>query len=126
MPRKSSRSAPPNPPEGWITRDALIAATDISNRNLLNYCAEGFVPRPVRRFLGGGRGTAAFYRAESVPIIQRLYDLQRQGRDADAWLWGLWLDPADYPVDIGPWVLRRLDQALQAIKAAGENPLDIE
>ena len=61
-----------------------------------------------------------FTAVESVAIIHRLYELQRQARDADAWLWGLWLDPADYPVDIQPWILRRLDHAQKAIKAIGE------
>jgi hypothetical protein len=68
----------------------------------------------------------AFYRAESVPMIRRLYELQRQGRDADAWLWGLWLDSADYPVDIRPWILRRLDHAQEAIKAIGDDPDEVE
>jgi len=54
----------------------------------VNWRAEGFVPQPQRLFLGGGRGTTAFYRAESVAMIRRLYELQRQGRDANAWLWG--------------------------------------
>src|SRR4051812_47898699 len=90
------------PPGGWITREALVAATGVSDRNLLNWCAWGFVPRPMRHSLGSG--TVAFYRAESVPMIQRLAELRRQGRDADAWLWGLWLDPAGYPMDIRPWV----------------------
>jgi len=42
----------------------------VSTRNLLNYCAEGFVPDRCGPFYGGGRGTAAFYRAESVPMIR--------------------------------------------------------
>jgi hypothetical protein len=109
-----------------MTRDELVAATGVSDRNLLNWCAEGFVPRPMRLFLGSGRGTVSFYRAESVAMIQRLYELQRQGRDADAWLWGLWLDPADYPVDIRPWILKRLDHWLKAIRAIGDDPDQIE
>jgi hypothetical protein len=67
-----------------------------------------------------------FYRAESVPMIRRLYQLQEQGRDTDVWLWGLWLDPADYPVDIRPWILRRLDHGLMAIKAIGDDPDKVE
>jgi hypothetical protein len=70
--------------------------------------------------------SVAFYRAESVPMIRRLYELQRQGRDADAWLWGLWLDSADYPVDVRPWILRRLDHAQEAIKAIGDDPDEVE
>jgi hypothetical protein len=104
-----------------VTRDELVAATGVSDRNLLNWCAKGLLPRPMRRFLGGGRGTAAFYRAESVAMIRRLHELQEQGRDADAWLWRLWLDRADYPVDIRPWLLRCLDQVLGAIKAVGDD-----
>jgi hypothetical protein len=59
-------------------------------------------------------------------MIHRLYELRRQGRDADAWLWGLWLDPADYPVDMRSRILRRLDDALIAIKAIGDDPDEIE
>ena len=93
MPKKRSIGDTPTPPNGWMTRDELLAATGVSERNLVNWRAEGFVPQPQRLFLGGGRGTAAFYRAESVAMIRRLHELQQQGRDANAWLWGLWLDP---------------------------------
>jgi hypothetical protein len=110
-----SRSRP-DPPDGWISRKELVDATGVSDRNLLNWCAEGFVPRPMR----------GFYRAESVAMIHRLYKLQQQGRDADAWLWGLWLDPADDPVDIRPWILRHLDRALKVIEAVGDDPDDVE
>jgi hypothetical protein len=112
-------SSRPRPPDGWITRDELIAATGVSDRNLLNWCAAGFVPRPTR-------GAPAFYRAESVAMIRRLYELQRQGRDADAWLWGLWLDTADYPIEMRPWVLRRLDHAQKVLEAIGDDPDEIE
>jgi hypothetical protein len=126
VPKKRSNGDPTTPPNGWMTRDELLAATCVSERNLVNWRAEGFVPQPQRRFLGGGRGTAAFYRAESVAIIRRLHELQQQGRDANAWLWGLWLDPADYPVDIRPWLVRRLDRDMGAIKAVGDDPDRIE
>ena len=126
MPQKHSISDPTTPPEGWITRDELVAATAVSDRNLLNWCAKGLVPRPMRRFLGGGRGTAAFYRAESVAIIRALHELQERGRDVDSWLWGLWLDPADHPVDIRPWLLRCLDHVLGAIQSVGDDQEQIE
>ncbi len=126
MPKKRSVGDTTTPPNGWMTRDELVAATGVSERNLVNWRAEGFVPQPQRLFLGGGRGTTAFYRAELVAMIRRLYELQRQGRDVNAWLWGLWLDPADYPVDIRPWTLRRLDHALKTIKAIGDDPDRIE
>jgi hypothetical protein len=126
MAQKRSLPDATTPPDGWITREELVGATGVSDRNLLNWCAEGFVPRPMRLFLGIGRGTAAFYRAESVPMIRRLCELQRQGRGADTWLWGLWLDPADYPVDMRPWILGRLDHWLKVIDAIGDNPDQIE
>lgn len=113
--RRTPRS---RPPAGWITRDELVAATGVSDRNLLNWSAAGFVPRPMR-----GVG---FHRVESVAMIRRLHELQQQGRDADAWLWGLWLDPADYPVDIRPLIVRRLGHALKTIKAIGDDPDEIE
>jgi hypothetical protein len=59
-------------------------------------------------------------------MIRRLYELRQHGRDADAWLWGLWLDPADYPVEIGPWILRRLNDAQTAIDKIGDDPDKIE
>jgi hypothetical protein len=60
-------------------------------------------------------------------MIRRLYELQaQQPRDADAWLWSLWLDPADYPVDIRRWILRRLDDALTTIKAVGDDADEID
>jgi hypothetical protein len=124
MTRRSASDAA-TPPDGWITRDQLVAATGIGDRNLVSCREEGFVPRPVKVFLGGG-GSTAYYPAESVAMIKRLYELQRQGRDADAWLWGLWLDPAGYHVDIRPWILRRLDRLLKAIKAIGDDRDQIE
>jgi hypothetical protein len=126
VPKKRPIGAAPTPPDGWMTRDELRAATGVSERNLVNWRAEGFVPQPQKLFLGGGRGTAAFYRAESVAMIRRLHELQGQGRDANAWLWGLWLDLADYPVDIRPWTLRRLSQTLKTIKATGDDADRIE
>jgi hypothetical protein len=114
-----------NPPDGWITRGELIAATGVSDRNLLNWCAAGFVPRPMRQS-HGSRGSSAFYRAEAVHIILRLRELQQKHRDADIWLWALWLDPADYPIDIQLWVLQRLEHALAAIEAIGNDPNAIE
>src|SRR5579871_353335 len=126
MPKKRPIGEKPTAPDGWITRDELLAATGVSERNLVNWRAAGFVPEPRRLFLGGGRGTAAFYRVESVAMIRRLHELQGQGRDADAWLWGLWLDPADYPVDIRPWTLRRVNRQLKAIKEIGDDPAQIE
>ena len=113
-------------PDGWITRDELVAATVVSERNLLNWCAAGLIPRPKRAFRRGMRGATGLYRAESISMIRRLYELQREDRDADAWLWGLWIDPADYPVDIRPWVLKDLDRWLEPIRAVGDDPAEIE
>src|SRR5262249_50639378 len=107
------------PRKGWITRKELVDATRVSDRNLLNWCAAGLVPRPTR-------GAPAFYRTESIGMIHRLYELRQHGRDADAWLWGLWLDPADYPVEIRPWILRRLNDAQTAIDKIGDDPDKIE
>jgi hypothetical protein len=53
VPQKRKISDPTSPPAGWVTREDLVAATDVSDRNLLNWCAKGLVPRPMRRFLGG-------------------------------------------------------------------------
>jgi hypothetical protein len=72
------------------------------------------------------RGPSGFYRAESVPMIHNLYEFQREGRDADEWLWDQWLSPAGHLVDIRPWLLRRLDHVLKAIKAIGEDADEVE
>jgi hypothetical protein len=114
------------PPDGWITRNELVAATGVSDRNLLNWCAAGLIPRPERVFRRGVRGATGLYRAESIAMIRRLYELQQEGRDLDAWRWGLWIDPADHPVDIWPRVLERLDHLLNVIHAIGEEPDKIE
>jgi hypothetical protein len=68
-----------------------------------------------------------FWRAESVPMIHRLNELRQPSGKKDTWLWELWLDPADYSVPgIQPWILQRLDHALKAIKAIGDDPDEIE
>ena len=108
MPRRSR----PHPPDGWITRKALAGAIpDVSDRNLLNWCAMGLLERPRR-------GSVGFWRADSVPQIHKLKELQRQNpRNADAWFWGLFLDPADYSVPgMRSRILQRLDHALEVIR----------
>jgi hypothetical protein len=109
MPRRSR----PDPPDGWITRKALAdAVPDVSDRNLLNWCGMGLLERP-RRGVG-------FWRAESVPQIHKLKELQQQNPgNADPWFWGLWLDPADYSVPgMRSRILQHLDHALEAIRNA--------
>src|SRR5262249_49755502 len=64
--------------------------------------------------------------AESVQMVHRLYELQGEGRDADAWFWGLWVDPADFPVNIRPWISGRLDLLLKGISGIGEDQAEIE
>lgn len=96
-----------------MTRKALADAhPDVSDRNLLNWCAMGLLERPKR-----GVG---FWRAESVPQIHRLKELQQQNPgNAEPWFWGLWLDPADYSVPgMRSRMLQRIDHYLEAIRDA--------
>jgi len=101
-------------PEGWLSEAELVAATGISARNLTRWRGQGLIPRPKVIRLGAA-GTASSYPPISVPMIKRLYELQREARDVDAWIWGLWLDDHDFPADIRCWAVTTLAAAKDSI-----------
>lgn len=100
------------PAEGWLSEAELIAATGISRRNLIRWRGQGLVPKPKVVRLGAA-GTASYYPPIAMPMILRLYELQRDTRDVDAWIWGLWLDDRDFPADIRAWTIATLGSAQQ-------------
>jgi hypothetical protein len=100
------------PPEGWLSEAELIAESGISRRNLIRWRGQGLVPKPNVMRLGAA-GTASYYPPIAVPMILRLYELQRETRDVDAWIWGLWLDDRDFPADIRAWTIAKLRSAQQ-------------
>jgi hypothetical protein len=97
----------------------LVAATSISERNRLEWCRRDLIPKPLSVSLGR-KGSASYYRVETVPMIRRVYELQQHSRNLDGWRWQLWLDRwlPDVP-DIRAWAIERLDADLAPATAAG-------
>jgi len=88
----------------WRCR--LCARTGTSERNLSEWRPRGLgVPEPLPISLGR-RGTVSYYPAETVRLIDRINKLRQQTRDADIWLWQLWLDGS---VNIRLWAEKHLD-----------------
>jgi hypothetical protein len=99
------------PPKGYISLQELRARTGASERNLSEWRRLGLgVPEPQQISLGR-RGTASYYPIETVLLIDRLNELRQRIRDADEWLWQLWLD--GFQVDMRSWAKKHLD-SLQA------------
>jgi hypothetical protein len=95
------------PPEGWITLQELCGRTSVSERNLSEWRRLGLgVPEPWQISLGR-RGTASYYPVETVKLIERINELRQQIRDADKWLWQLWLD--GFKIDVRSWLKKHLD-----------------
>src|ERR1700730_7671545 len=79
------------PPDGWISLQELCAQTGVSGRNLAEWRRLGLgVPEPLP-ISQGRRGTVSYYKPETVVLIDRLNELRQQTRDADKYLWQLWL-----------------------------------
>jgi hypothetical protein len=93
-------------PADWISEAELVAAIDVSHRNLLNWRHHGLLPTPMIRHLGVGVGNQAFYPPITIAMVRRINELRRQTRDIDEWRWQLWLDA--YPIDIIKWCRQRL------------------
>jgi hypothetical protein len=112
------QSIPP-PSEGWISLQELRTRTGVSERNLSEWRRLGLgVPEPKQISLGR-RGTASYYPVETVRLIDRLNELRREIRDADEWLWQLWLD--GFEVDVRSWAKKHLD-SLQKRLDGGVDP----
>lgn len=111
-------------PTRRITLPDLLAATGRDERDLWDLRRRGLFPfKPEHTHVAGRRGSTSDYAFDALDYLQCLAEVQRQfPRKADAWLWCMWLDPADWPVDMRAWVLARLDRLLDKTmraKAAG-------
>jgi len=106
----------PMPPKGWISLHELRARTGASDRNLSELRRLGLgVPEPLLMSLGR-RGTVSYYPPETVRLIDRINELRQQVRDADKWLWQLWLD--GFKVDIRSWARKHLDSLQERLDGA--------
>jgi hypothetical protein len=97
-------------PADWISEASVIAATGTSHRNLLNWRHNGLLPEAKVRHLGRGMGTETFCPPVTIPMVRRINELRGRERNKEAWRWALWLDPADYPIDIVAWCKNRLGE----------------
>jgi hypothetical protein len=109
--------------DNWLSEQDLRAATGISRHNLVRWRQQSLIPAPKRRFLGRSAGSASYYPPVAVPMIQRLYQLRRQNRDVDEWLWRLWID--GFPINIRSWAHTRLARAQKAV-ARIKNSKDLQ
>jgi hypothetical protein len=117
---RSNGSAPhiSVPPEGWISLQELRARTGVSERNLSEWRRRGLgVPAP-QLTSQGKRGTVSYYPIETVPLVERLNELRQQDRDADKWLWQLWLD--GFNVDIRSWAYGHLDDLQKKLSGGAD------
>jgi hypothetical protein len=105
-------------PADWISEAELVAAIDVSHRNLLNWRHHDLLPTPMIRHLGVGVGSQAFYPPITIAMVRRINELRRQTRDMDEWRWRLWLDA--YPIDIVRWCRQRLLNYAEIISDTGE------
>jgi len=78
----------------------------------------GILPEPISISLGR-RGSASYYPAGTDALFARLREPGRAARDRDPLIWDLWLDPADYPVNMRRWISRRVDKFLAVLSDPG-------
>jgi hypothetical protein len=103
--------------DDWISEAEIIRATGASPRNLAQWRSHGIVVGK-RRSLGRGQGTTAcFYPADTASLVQRLYELQRIVRDADRWVWQLWLE--GFSTDIRKSAMKRLHETIKLTEGVG-------
>jgi hypothetical protein len=107
--------------DNWISEAVVIAATGASARNLAQWRAQGIVTGR-RRFLGHAGTTSCFYPPDTISLIQRLYELQRQVRDADSWVWQLWLE--GFSANVWKWAMMCLKRALDLVEQASPDSMD--
>jgi hypothetical protein len=105
-------------PESWVTEQELISATGANRHTLIRWRQKGLIPRPRRQFLGFGIGTVSEYPSVTIDMVRRLGELRHQSRDADDWLWQLWLD--GFPIDLQRWLGAKLDALLKALAPLGD------
>jgi hypothetical protein len=97
--------------EGWLTEAGLVAETGASPRRLTWLRQNGLIPRPRRRSRGLHKGTLSLYPPVTVAMIRRLDELAAERRDADEWLWRLWLE--GYPIEIGKRLAAKIGAAAE-------------
>jgi hypothetical protein len=102
-------------PPGWIDARELFAGAPKST--LAEWRGEGLLPEPIVEPLGRGRGRASYYPPGTDALFARLRQPGRATQDRDALIWDLWLDPAEYPVNMRRWVLKRIDRFLASLRA---------
>jgi len=108
-------------PDDWISEAEVIAATRVSSRNLTQWRAQGIVIGR-RRHLGRGVGTTpCLYPPDTISLIRRLCELRGMVRDADQWIWQLWLE--GFSTDVRRWAVRRLNADLKLARGAGPDGL---
>lgn len=100
---------------GRIALPDLLAATGRKQRDLWDLRRRGLFPfEPEQVYVPGRPGSASSYPAEAVDYLQRLGEVRRQfQRNGEECFWQMWLDAADWPVDMQQWVLARLDGMLE-------------
>lgn len=107
-----------------IELQELICATGCSERDLIEWRSRGLFPfEAEQEHIPGRRGSASFLKLEAVTFLKRFAELRGQRRNADEWIWQLWLDRADYEIDVRRWVLERLawrQKTIEAVRAAGK------
>jgi hypothetical protein len=107
-------SMPVRLPINWPSEPELVAATGASPRNLTQWRGRGIVTGK-RRFLGRGKGTTpCYYPPDTVRLIRRLYELQREIRDADKRVWELWVE--SFSADVRKWAMKRLECELKLVQ----------
>jgi hypothetical protein len=72
----------------------------------LEWRRKGIVEKPLQISLGR-KGTVSYYPPQTVRLIDRLNELRQQVRNADEWLWQLWLD--GFEVDVRSWTKKHLN-----------------
>jgi hypothetical protein len=98
-------------PEDWIALPELLAVLPgTTASNLRDWRRLGVFPfEPLHLHPAGKIGSGSYYPSNAAALLRRLGQLRNECRDPNYWLWWLWLDPANYPIDMRRWVLRYLD-----------------
>jgi hypothetical protein len=106
------------PPNGWISRDRLLAETGIGERRFADWAARlGLRTCLVSR---GREGIKSYYPSEGVVTLKRLLELSADlPRKFDESLWCLWLE--DPEVDIRPWAKKHLASGLKKLGQRGSS-----
>lgn len=96
---------------GELTDREIVAETGVSPRRLTWLRQNGLIPSPRRRSRGLHKGTLSLYPPVTVAMIRRLDGLAAEWRDADEWLWRLWLE--GYPIEIGKRLAAKIGETAE-------------